>query len=183
MSIYFRGEEQTLLNILKSREKRAQYQQHLLNKFRSTIVSYKLNIPGPIKYNSLIKQIFDEGLQLFKSKLKDDLIEIQHEHVTFENSGPEYFAVINVSPFVIKKITTKIEETHALGRLYDYDVLNPMGRHIDRQELNIEARKCLLCDKNAFECGRSRNHTVNELTEKIHNMAFKYFNINVQNIK
>ena len=57
MSIYFIGEEQTLQDILTSREERVQYQQYLLNKFGYTIVSYKLNIPGPIKYNSLIKQI------------------------------------------------------------------------------------------------------------------------------
>jgi holo-ACP synthase len=71
-----------------------------------------------------------------------------------------------------------MEETHILGRIYDYDVLNSKGRHIDRQELGIEARKCLLCEKNAFECGRSRNHEVSELIYKIENMAFNYFNSN-----
>jgi len=177
MSLYFIGFEQTLQEILDSREERVLYQKHLLSKYHNTIVSYKLNIPGPIKYNSLIKEIFDEGLQLLKLKLKDDSVEIEHLYVAYKNSGPELFAVINISAFVIKEITTKIEETHALGRLYDYDVLDVRGRHIDRQELNIESRKCLLCDENAFECGRSRKHTVNELTDKIHNMAFNHFNI------
>lgn len=178
MSLYFIGEEQTLQNVLESREERVQYQEYLLDKFRSTIVSYKLNIPGPIKYNSLIKAIFDEGLNFFKSKLKDDLIEIVHEHIIYKNSGPEYFAVINISSFIIKELTTKIEETHALGRIYDYDVLNCNGRQIERQELGIEVRKCLLCDRNAFQCGRSRNHEVSELIEKIESMAFDYFKIN-----
>lgn len=175
MSLYFKGEEQTLQDILVSREKRAQYQQYLLNKFNCAIVSYKLNIPGPIKYNSLIKQIFDEGLTLFKADLKLNLIEIKHEHIIYKNSGPEYFAVINSSPYIIKEITTKIEENHPLGRIYDFDVINLKGIQIERQDLGVEARKCLLCDKNAFECGRSRNHEVSELIDKIENMALNYF--------
>lgn len=176
MSLYFIGEEQTLQEVLKSREERVQYQQYLLNKYCNTVVSYKLNIPGPIKYNSLIKKIFDEGLQVFKSKLKDDLIEIEHEHIIYKNSGPEYFAVINVSSYIIKKLTAEIEEKHDLGRIYDFDVLNSKGRHIERQELGIEVRKCLLCDKNAFICGRARNHEVSELIDKIESMSLNYFN-------
>ena len=178
MSSYFIGNEQTLLEILDSREERVLYQNHLLNKYSSVIVSYKLNIPGPIKYNSLIKDIFDDGLKVFKSKLKAELIEVKFEYVIYKNSGPELFVVINKPAHVIKKITTKIEETHALGRLYDYDVLDSKGRHIDRQELGFEPRKCLICDKNAFECGRARSHEVSELTNKIHNIAMGYFNKN-----
>jgi len=175
MSLSFIGEEQTLQDILVSREERVEYQQYLLNKFESTVVSYKLNIPGVIKYNSLIKQIFDEGLKLFKAKLKHNLIEIQQEHIMYKNSGPEYFAVFDISSNVIKKLTTEIEETHPLGRICDYDVLNSKGVHIDRQELGIKTRKCLLCDRDAFECGRSRNHEVSELIDKIENMALNYF--------
>lgn len=178
MKLYFIGEEQTLHDVLKSKEERVQYQQYLLNKFSYTIVSYKLNIPGSIKYNSLIKEIFDEGLQSFKLILKDNLIVIEHENIIYKNSGPEYFAVINISSYIIKELTTSIEETHSLGRIYDYDVLDSKGRHVERQELGIEARKCLLCDRNAFQCGRSRNHEVIELIDKIENMALDYFDRN-----
>lgn len=179
MSLNFIGKEQTLKDILASREERVQYQQNLLNKYsESSIVSYKLNIPGPIKYNSLIKEVFDEGLKSLKSKLMDDSIGIVHDHIVYKNSGPEYFAVIDISSSIIKKLTTKIEETHALGRIYDFDVLNSEGRQIERQEVGIAVRKCLLCDRNAFECGRSRNHEVSELIDKIESMAKDYFGSN-----
>jgi len=175
MSIYFIGEEQTLQDILASREERVEYQKYLLSKFGHTVVSYKLNIPGPIKYNSLIKQIFEEGLSVFRLGLEKSSIKIENDHVTYNNSGPEYFAVINSSPYIIKEITTKIEENHPLGRIYDFDVLNFKGIHIERQELGIKPRKCLICHRNAFECGRSRTHAVSELIEKIENMALDYF--------
>ena len=175
MSIYFIGEKQNLQDILTSREERVEYQKYLLNKFGHTIVSYKLNIPGPIKYSSLIKLIFDEGQRLFKLELEKSSIKIEDDNIIYRNSGPEYFAAINSSPYIIKEITTKIEENHPLGRIYDFDVLNFKGIHIKRQILGIKPRKCLICDRNAFECGRSRTHAVSELIEKIENMALDYF--------
>lgn len=176
MSLYFKGEEQSLNDILKAREMRARYQQYLLHKYKNTVVSYKLNIPGPVKYSPLIKEIFDEGLSAFKQKLDESGIETVHEKLLYKNSGPEYFAVFNLSPYLIKKLTADIEETHPLGRLYDFDVLNAEGKRIDRQELGMGLRKCLLCENNAFECGRSRRHEVSDLIARIENMAVNYFN-------
>ena len=88
MSIYFIGEEQTLQDILTSREERVEYQKYLLSRFAHTIISYKLNIPGPIKYSSLIKQIFHEGLRIFKSELEKSSMKIENDHISFsaENS-------------------------------------------------------------------------------------------------
>lgn len=176
MSIYFIGEEQSLQDILRAREIRVQYQEHLLNKYEATVVSYKLNIPGPIKYNSLIKQIFDEGLKVFKLKLNENVFETLQEKTIYENTGPEYFGTFNIEPEKIKRLTTLIEETHPLGRLFDFDVIAPNGLQLSREELGIEQRKCLLCEKNAFECGRSRSHEVDALVVKIETMALDYFN-------
>jgi holo-ACP synthase len=175
VSEYFSGEKQSLEDILEARDVRVEYQQYLLNKYRSTIVSYKLNIPGPVKYNSLIKNIFDEGLKVFKQKLDESLIANIHEKTIYKNSGPEYFAVFYVPEYLIKKLTTFIEETHTLGRLYDFDVLDAHGKQVSRKELGFEPRRCLLCHNNAFECGRSRKHEVSALTEKIEKIALDYF--------
>jgi len=76
----------------------------------------------------------------------------------------------------VKKLAAEIEETHSLGRLYDFDVLDADGKQISRVELGIASRKCLLCDNDAFQCGRSRNHGLSDLTEKIETMATQYFN-------
>lgn len=169
------GEEQSLEDILEARDIRVNYQQYLLNKYGSTIVSFKLNIPGPIKYNSLIKDIFDEGLVALNQKLEEASISKIHEKALYKNSGPEYFAVFYAPEHLIKKITTFIEETHTLGRLYDFDVLNAEGKQVSRNEMGFEPRKCLLCSNNAFECGRSRKHEISALTEKIESMAKDYF--------
>jgi holo-ACP synthase len=144
VSMYFKGEEQSLDDILRAREVRVQNQNELLNKYGSTIISYKLNIPGPIKYNSLIKHIYDEGLLVLRHKIDEYKIPIFYEKEFIKNSGPEYLAAVDMPAALVKKITTSIEESHALGRLYDFDVLDEKGMQISREELGIDLRKCLL---------------------------------------
>jgi holo-ACP synthase len=177
LSEYFKGEEQSLQDILEARDMRVKFQEYLLENYKSALVSYKLNIPGPIKYSSLIKQIFEEGLKDFKKQLNEASISIIFEKIWYRNSGPEYFAVFSAVPIALKKLTTSIEENHALGRLFDFDVLKDDGTQISRQELGASQRKCLLCDNSAFECGRSRRHEVRELIEHIEKMAVDYFKL------
>jgi holo-ACP synthase len=177
VSEYFSGEQQSVQDILEARDLRVRYQEYLLDKYKTTIVSYKLNIPGPIKYSLLIKQIFDEGIKTFKEKLEESSINIVYEKVWYKSSGPEYFAVFDAAAYTIKQLTTTIEETHALGRLYDFDVINTDGSQVSRQELGISQRKCLLCENNAFECGRSRRHEVSSLIAHIETIALEYFRL------
>ncbi|MCM0650911.1 citrate lyase holo-[acyl-carrier protein] synthase [Clostridium swellfunianum] len=177
MSEYFKGEEQSLQDILEARDMRVEFQEYLLNKYKMTIVSYKLNIPGPVKYSLLIKQIFDAGLEAFKQKLSEASIDIIFEKVWYKNSGPEYFAVFNIIPVKLKQLTTSIEENHALGRLYDFDVVKADGTQVSRQELGIGQRKCLLCENSAFECGRSRRHEVSALLAHIEATTAEYFKL------
>lgn len=176
MSEYFTGREQDLKDILEARDTRVEYQEYLMNKYGMSIVSYKLNIPGPVKYNSLIKRIFDEGLSAFKQRIMEASIQIVYETVWYKDSGPEYFAVFDEEALMVKRIASLIEETHALGRLYDFDVLDSQGSQVSRQELGIGQRKCLLCENSAFECGRSRRHEISALIEYIQKIATDYFN-------
>lgn len=177
MSQYFSGEAQSVQDILESRDLRVRYQEYLLDKYKTTMVSYKLNIPGPVKYSSLIKLIFEEGILVFKQKLEEASISIVQEKIWYKDSGPEYFAVVYTAAQTIKQLTITIEETHALGRIYDFDVLNIDGSQASRQELGISQRKCLLCENNAFECGRSRKHEVSTLIAHIGAMALEYFGL------
>jgi holo-ACP synthase len=175
---YFNGEEQSLQDILTARDKRVRYQEYLIRNYNRTVISYKLNIPGPIKYSPLIRQIFEVGLSIINQKLNQAAISIVHEKVWYRNSGPEYFAVVEATALGVKELSASIEETHPLGRLFDFDVLYSDGTQVSRQELGIAPRKCLMCDNNAFECGRSRRHDVDTLTAYIRTIAFEYFRLN-----
>jgi holo-ACP synthase len=172
------GEKQSLQDILEARDKRVEYQGYLLNKYRGAVISYKLNIPGPVKYSPLIKKIFDEGLDSLHKKLDANSIQLIFEKAVYKNSGPEYFGVFDLDPRQLKKLIANLEEEQPLGRLWDFDVLDDKGVQISREEIGIEPRKCLLCEENAFECGRSRRHDVDALISKIEKMAIEFFGSN-----
>lgn len=48
---------------------------------------------------------------------------------------------------------------------------------IGREELGLEPRKCLLCDRPARECMRARTHSIDELLEKIQTLVNSYLNL------
>ena len=62
--------EVTLEEMLEAREDRAHKQRIMLERNGGCVISFTLNIPGPIKINSLIKKSFNEGLCQIESKLK-----------------------------------------------------------------------------------------------------------------
>lgn len=175
MGIYFQGEKQSLQDILKAREIREQRQRYLLNNFGNTLVSFKLNIPGPVKYNPLIKSIFDEGLEEFRKAIKYINCQIIIEEVSYNNSGPEYFGIIAKDAKELKAITVEIEDKHPLGRIYDFDLWEGMEHQLSREEMGMVPRKCLLCQEDAFICSRSRNHSLEELISRIEEMTLDYF--------
>ena len=79
---------------------------------------------------------------------------------------PAYKIDGKMDPLTIKKFTTEIEDATPLGRLFDMDVIRPDGRKVDREELNLEGRRCLICGGPAKVCSSRRIHTVAELQEK-----------------
>ena len=83
-----------------------------------------------------------------------------------EITGNEAHYVVDADPLEVKKITTAIEDGSDLGRLFDMDILRPDGAKVDRKELDLPVRQCLICGKPAKECGRSRTHSVEELQER-----------------
>ena len=48
---------------------------------------------------------------------------------------------------------------------------------IGREELGLEPRKCLLCDRPARECMRAKTHTTEELLHRIESLVNSYLNL------
>ncbi|CSA56393.1 CitX protein [Vibrio cholerae] len=68
----------------------------------------------------------------------------------------------------------KIEREHPLGRLMDLDVIDVDGHIISRQGAQLPRRRCLLCERDAVICARSRRHSVEALLAKIEEMTHDY---------
>jgi len=157
----------TLDEILAAKEKRAAYQTFLLEKYNSTVIAFKLNIPGAVKNGEMFKEIFEEGKKELLEQLTSHKLEPRFEKTIYKITGAESFAAISADALKIKSVTTEVEETHPLGRIFDMDVINSSGRQIKRSAVGLEKRRCLLCENDAFICARSGKHSIEQLLSKI----------------
>ena len=158
------GHEITLAQMLARREHRYHEQQSFLQKYHSPLVSFCMNIPGPIKTNQQIRRAFTSGRDALLVGLKKAgavILEVVELH---DDTGDELLlAVGNADPSFLKDIAVQIEEASPVGRRYDIDVLDAQGHKISRSRF----RKCLICDKQAQDCARSRTHSVKEMQDAI----------------
>ncbi len=58
--------EVTLKQMLDAREERVKKQKNILSRFKHPLVSFTMNIAGPIKTSPLIERSFFQGVKLLK---------------------------------------------------------------------------------------------------------------------
>lgn len=169
INLFATGTPQEINAVLANRDQRAALQNKLVRSTSSdkSVVTLKLNIPGPIKNNAALTQLFKTGFATFKQTLT-----IQRQIDWDQPTGPEAFLVVDGSPEKIKQRAVIFEDQHPLGRLFDVDVLTwqadlQQAQPVSRQDFGQPARRCLLCDQPAKVCARSRRHTVAELQAAI----------------
>ena len=149
------------------REERSREQQKFLQAHHSPLVSFTMNIPGPVKTNRLILEAFTLGREELLSQLKKAHAEILESSETHEDTGDELLlAVRNITPEALKDVAVRIEDASPIGRLYDIDIIDSQGHKLSRPNF----RKCLICDKQAQECARSRTHSVSDMQRAVENI-------------
>lgn len=167
--------ELTLMDLLESRENRVKRQKQLLNDNGGVLVSFTLNIPGPVKDSPSYRAALYEGMAQMKDKLSElGGVSLNYEQVRLLKTGPEGYLCVESAvggsvkelAWAVKILAVKVEEGSRLGRLFDIDVLWEEGS-ISRSTLGEGPRKCLLCDQNAKICARSRAHKMEELLAQI----------------
>jgi holo-ACP synthase/triphosphoribosyl-dephospho-CoA synthase len=170
-----------LEEVLAEREDRVRRQGELLGQFGSPLICLTLNIPGPYKIFPWARRCFFEGMETLKRGLEAEGVSVRYEESSGGRGGYRAFVAAAGDGLRLKTITLQIEETHPLGRLFDIDVLEGGGK-IKRTVLGKEERKCLVCGDSAFACGRSRAHTVEELTGAVLKIMEHFFRENLGNI-
>ncbi|MFA9376622.1 MAG: citrate lyase holo-[acyl-carrier protein] synthase [Lachnotalea sp.] len=158
----------TLNKMLQVREERVAIQNRLLGEHHTTLISFTMNIPGPIKNNSWIQQSFEYGITDLKQFMNYFRIrEVEYRNIA---SGGEAYLVVDkqFSAKEIKKKLVEFENEYPIGRWFDIDVKSAPNETVSRADLGLKPRRCFLCNEDAKVCGRSRRHSVEEL--------FKYTN-------
>lgn len=167
-------DEKLLIEILDSKERRANKQSILIDKYKKSLISFTLNIPGRVKDNKVYRDIHIEGMKVIEDYLKSANIEIVYKEEGEHSTGREGYIVADKDGNALKLLTIDIEETHPLGRIFDIDIFNKQNEQISRSDLENTGRKCLLCDNDARVCMRMKTHTYEELIQSIDDIWLEY---------
>ncbi len=136
------GREVTLDEMLQARDFRAGRQAAHPGQ---TLVCLTLNIAGPVKRFPLADRAFEAGKHLVDGALIEEKV---------DDCGHWALFTTDMDPGACKALMMDIERDHPIGRLLDLDVIGPDGRNLARPV----PRKCLICDRPAHVCARSRAH-------------------------
>lgn len=162
------GEAVDLLTVLQRREERVAVYAAIWRKIpTATVISLKLNLPGPIKNNHLILHCFDKLLlQAEKAAAEAGLTYQQMTDWRKAITGPELIWWAQGAASTWKQWAINLETATPAGRLLDIDVLTINGA-LSRKDLGIAPRRCFLCQQEAKVCARSRKHTVAAMQAQI----------------
>lgn len=165
----------TLMEMLGAREARAMRQQQLLEEYHLPVISFCLNIAGPVKNSPVLRRAFREGLERLACALLAGRLEVVHREEVDQPTGCEALWVVQGDGRAVKEFCVELEDRDALGRLFDLDVLDPVSGKWDRTQLGQPPRKCLVCGKEGKGCASRRLHTVEELQGATQVILENYF--------
>lgn len=148
----------TLKDILRARDTRADAQRRLLQAHRLPLVSFTMNIAGPVKSSPLIELAFDAGLEA----LYDALGQPEAAEIIRPATGCEALLVYDRPAAELKAACLALEASASIGRLYDLDVLDVDGGKLSRPE----PRTCLICGGPVTVCSRSRAHGLDAIVDR-----------------
>lgn len=155
--------EVTLQEMLDARDRRAEAQRRLLAQYARPLISFTMNIPGPVKDSPLIRRGFREGLRLLDGALSEAGIVCLSRQVIHAAAGNEFLCAVDAPAETQKEICCAIEDKSPMGRLFDMDVIGLNGQKLARKE----ERCCLVCGAAGRSCASRRLHSLEELSDAV----------------
>ena len=165
--------EVVLEQMLAAREARSMRQFTLNRKYGLPILSFSMNIPGPVKDSPLIRRGFLVGCAMLDHRLPKEAI--MYREVFPAVTGWEATYVLDMDALSVKEITTAIEDELPLGRLFDMDVLDKDLMKLDREQVGGKSRNCIVCGAPGRGCASRRTHSVPELQKATHDILARHF--------
>ncbi|MEH0832559.1 citrate lyase holo-[acyl-carrier protein] synthase [Pectobacterium cacticida] len=165
----------SLAELLAAKDRRAVRQQAWLTRHGATLVSLTLVTPGPIKDSGRYRQVMTEAIASFASLCQARGWMVLAQQTFWLVTGPEALWALSDDALSVKAATATLEDSHALGRLWDFDIFSSEEGLLGRSRLARRGRRCLVCEQEAHACSRSRRHALPELLKHIEDMTNDYF--------
>jgi triphosphoribosyl-dephospho-CoA synthase len=128
----------------------------------ASLLFLSTNVPGPEKLRPGLARLAEQALA--------DLAEVLPLEVVLSRTdvlGPFHLAYSTASADSAKRAAVALEAGEPAGRLLDIDVYRLDGTQMDRAQLGLPQRACLLCSEPARECIRIQRHSLGELQARV----------------
>jgi holo-ACP synthase / triphosphoribosyl-dephospho-CoA synthase len=156
-----------MTNLLHERENRASLQKQICLEYPYPLAVIKANMPGEDKRSLIQTIVACEGYFALNE------LNIEHLHTTYSIEGLIFYLSIDFPIEQLKRFCVDIEEKHPLGRLMDIDVIHSQSQ-ISRSDINMNPRRCFLCDEIAHICVRQQTHSEEDIENFIVDTFKKY---------
>ena len=167
-------------DMMRARDERVQVQNEMLAAAASfpaptALLSFGMNIPGAVKQTPLIRSGFLFGKERLSELLQREGHAILLPRELRRVSGDTWLCLVGAPPEAVKRLAVSLEDSEALARLFDIDVLDCKGRKLSREDFSLPPRRCLLCEEAAVVCARSRAHRVEALFSRCETLLREAF--------
>ncbi|MBR3561723.1 MAG: citrate lyase holo-[Oscillospiraceae bacterium] len=168
-------EEVTLEQVLAAQDARTQRQNALLERYHMPVISFSMNLPGPVKDSPLIRRAYFTGRDTLLKSLRDECIKVLRKEETLAATGFEIQIAVKEEALTVKKLCVQIEDATTLGRLFNMDVLAADASKLDREEVGGSERGCIVCGAAGRGCASRRAHSVEELQAAARRIMVEYY--------
>lgn len=165
----------TLEDMLAAREARAARIAQAVTATPLPIVSFSMNIPGPVKDSPLIRRGFREGCRRLERAAAADGLSVYSLYRSEGLTGCEALYSVDGDSTAVKKLCVAIEDHDDLSRLFDMDVITGTGSAISRTSLGFPERGCMVCGAPGRGCASRRIHSAEELQRETVRRLTEYF--------
>lgn len=153
--------------VLAAKDRRAGRQAAALRRFGVPVVSVSIVTPGPVKDTRQTRRALAVGQQELSRIAKAENWRVLFDETAMERTGPEALYSVEADDVRLKRRLVDLENSHPLGRLWDFDVITAHRGGLSRTDLGYPARSCLICERPAHECARSRRHSLGDLQHAV----------------
>ena len=159
LDMEMKEQEITLTDILTAREERVAIQNALLAEYRVPVISFTMNMAGPVKVTALSHRAFLWGMEQLRLGFIQNRMAVKKEYTRSLPTGDEGYFAIDAPAERVKALCVEIEEAKRIGRFFDMDVIGADGNKLERGS----ERSCIVCGRPGRDCASRRLHTVAEL--------------------
>ncbi|AWK89590.1 citrate lyase holo-[acyl-carrier protein] synthase [Azospirillum thermophilum] len=157
----------TLAEMLDARDRRAERQRMVLDRYQAPVLSVTLVMPGPVKDTPDSRFVMETAAGELDALFARTGWPVLFHLPVWGWTGAEALYAVDADARDLKRAAAALEDGHPLGRLWDLDVLCPRGGGLSRTALGLAPRRCLVCGEAGHACARSRRHPLDEVLAAI----------------